>query len=138
MTAIICAIAITMTPTPADCQRGGHARSDFGSRGGASVLIIESNTDIGRRMARARGWVGEQWVCLQKLWSRESGWDEHGGSLSRAYGIPQSLPGSKMRSAGDDWIDNPATQIRWGLGYIAARYGSPCVAYAHSNAHNYY
>ena len=45
---------------------------------------------------------------------------------SSAYGIPQALPGSKMASAGDDWANNAVTQIRWGLGYIADRYGSPC------------
>ena len=53
---------------------------------------------------------------------------------SGAYGIPQSLPGSKMASAGADWRTNAATQINWGLGYIDARYGSPCGAWAHSEA----
>ena len=44
---------------------------------------------------------------------------------SAAYGIPQANPGDKMASAGSDWKTNPATQIRWGLGYIKAEYGSP-------------
>ena len=57
---------------------------------------------------------------------------------SGAYGIPQSLPASKMASAGADWQTNPATQIAWGLGYIQGRYGSPCGAWAHSQAHNWY
>ncbi|WP_278258813.1 lytic transglycosylase domain-containing protein [Nocardioides convexus] len=57
---------------------------------------------------------------------------------SSAYGIPQALPGSKMSSAGPDWATNPATQIRWGLGYIQSRYGSPCSAWGHSESHNWY
>jgi hypothetical protein len=49
---------------------------------------------------------------------------------SGAYGIPQSLPASKMASAGGDWKTNPATQIKWGLSYIASRYGNPLNAYS--------
>lgn len=57
---------------------------------------------------------------------------------SSAYGIPQALPGRKMSSAGADWRTNPATQISWGLGYIANRYGTPCAAWSHSRSHNWY
>ena len=55
-------------------------------------------------------------------------------SSSGAYGIPQALPGSKMASEGSDWQTNPATQIKWGLGYIEGRYGSPCKAWSHSQS----
>jgi hypothetical protein len=57
---------------------------------------------------------------------------------SGAYGIPQALPGGKMASAGGDWRTNPATQIRWGLSYIASTYGTPCGAWAHSQSHGWY
>ena len=57
---------------------------------------------------------------------------------SRFGGIPQALPGEKMASAGDDWATNPATQITWGLGYITDRYGTPCGAWAHSEAVHWY
>ena len=57
---------------------------------------------------------------------------------SGAYGLPQALPGSKMASAGADWQTNPATQIRWGLGYIKAIYGDPCKAWAFWQANHYY
>jgi hypothetical protein len=63
----------------------------------------------------------------------ESGWRHNADNPnSSAYGIPQSLPGSKMASEGADWRTNPATQIRWGLKYIKKRpdYGKPSVAYA--------
>lgn len=85
------------------------------------------------------GWKPAQFTCLDKLWTRESGWDPHnenGGS--GAYGIPQSLPGRKMASFGSDWRDNPMTQIRWGLWYIADRYETPCAAWEHSQRYNYY
>jgi hypothetical protein len=35
-----------------------------------------------------------------------------------------------MASAGSDWLTNYATQIRWGLGYIDDRYGTPANAYS--------
>jgi hypothetical protein len=90
-------------------------------------------------VAQHKGWKPAQFTCLNKLWTRESGWDAHnmnGGS--GAYGIPQSLPANKMATFGSDWRDNPLTQIKWGLWYIADRYGTPCNAWAHSERYNYY
>jgi hypothetical protein len=43
-----------------------------------------------------------------------------------------------MASAGQDWLTNPETQIRWGIKYIKGRYGTPCGALAHSNKYNWY
>jgi hypothetical protein len=87
----------------------------------------------------ARGWSEGQYNCLVSLWNRESGWRVNAeNSSSGAYGIPQSLPGSKMASAGNDWRTNAGTQIEWGLGYISGRYGTPCGAWAHSEAVGWY
>ncbi|KJL44942.1 hypothetical protein RR49_00093 [Microbacterium ginsengisoli] len=73
------------------------------------------------------------------LWNRESGWRANAlNPSSGAYGIPQALPGSKMATAGADWRTNGNTQINWGLAYISARYGSPCGAWAHSQATGWY
>ncbi|WP_127793458.1 hypothetical protein [Agromyces sp. LHK192] len=85
------------------------------------------------------GWGDGEYQCLLKLWTRESSWraDAYNES-SGAYGIPQSLPGSKMAAAGADWRTNAATQINWGLSYISGRYGAPCGAWAHSEAVNWY
>ena len=94
---------------------------------------------IAAAQVAARGWGAGESSCLVSLWQRESGWRVNAyNASSGAYGIPQSLPGSKMASAGDDWQTNPATQISWGLGYIASRYGTPCGAWAHSEANNWY
>lgn len=98
-----------------------------------------SNKAIGRQMAAARGWGDDQWGCLERLWDKESHWNEHAmNRYSGAYGIPQALPGSKMASAGGDWQTNPSTQIKWGLGYIAGRYKTPCGAWGHSQATGWY
>jgi hypothetical protein len=85
------------------------------------------------------GWSTSEFSCLDPLWSRESGWNPYASNAgSGAYGIPQALPGSKMASAGADWQTNPATQIRWGLGYIQATYGSPCGAWGHEQGYGWY
>jgi hypothetical protein len=80
-----------------------------------------------------------QWGCLLNLWNRESGWlYDAENTASGAYGIPQALPGDKMASAGADWQTNPATQIKWGLGYISQVYGTPCAAWNNELAYGYY
>jgi len=86
-----------------------------------------------------RGWQRDQYSCLVKLWNRESNWRYNASNRSSgAYGIPQALPGAKMASEGADWMTNPETQIKWGLGYISGRYGSPCGALAHSDKLGWY
>ena len=101
-------------------------------------LSDESPQDIARALLATYGWSADQFGCLDSLWTRESHWNVHAANPSGAYGIPQALPGSKMSSAGSDWENNAVTQIKWGLGYIADRYGSPCGAWAHSEGHGWY
>lgn len=85
------------------------------------------------------GFEADQFSCLDSLYLGESGWRVNADNpYSSAYGIPQALPGSKMASAGADWATNPATQIRWGLGYIQDRYGTPCGAWAFKQGHGWY
>jgi len=97
------------------------------------------NKAIARPMVRARGWSSVQFGCLSRLWTRESNWNHRAvNPSSGAYGIPQALPAGKMASAGKDWRTNPKTQIKWGLGYIKARYGTPCAAWAHARSRGWY
>lgn len=94
---------------------------------------------IALEMVAARGWSTAQYDCLVALWNKESRWNVYAHNPSSgAYGIPQALPGNKMASAGADWATNPVTQITWGLGYIAGRYGDPCGAWAHSQRVGWY
>jgi hypothetical protein len=98
------------------------------SKNYASVFMLENYN-----------WDTSEFVCLENLWNRESGWNPNAHNpYSGAHGIPQSLPGSKMASAGADWRTNPETQIRWGLNYIANRYQTPCGAWSHFKAKNWY
>jgi hypothetical protein len=43
-----------------------------------------------------------------------------------------------MAVYGGDWRTNPATQIKWGLAYIKGRYSTPCGAWGHFTAKNWY
>jgi hypothetical protein len=94
---------------------------------------------IGCSLMLDAGFAISQFPCLDKLWKKESGWNYRATNRSSgAYGIPQSLPGSKMAKFGDDWKTNPATQIKWGLDYIEGRYDTPCGAWAHSQDTGWY
>ena len=96
--------------------------------------------EIARQMAMNKyNWGADQFACYNNIIIRESNWIVTADNPhSSAYGIPQALPGKKMASFGADWRTNPVTQIKWGLGYIASRYGSPCSAWSHSVNHNWY
>jgi hypothetical protein len=95
--------------------------------------------DIARALLPQFGFSSDQFSCLDSLWVGESGWRvDADNPTSSAYGIPQALPGSKMASAGPDWETNAATQIKWGLGYIQDRYGSPCGALSFKSGHGWY
>jgi hypothetical protein len=84
---------------------------------------------IAKQLLKARGW-SSQFSCLAQMWGRESGWNLHASNASGAYGIPQALPGAKMAAMGGSWANDAQTQIKWGLNYIAGRYGTPCHAWS--------
>ncbi|MCG7417603.1 phospholipase [Microbacterium sp. ACRRU] len=110
----------------------------------AAEALAQVNTPAGAKeyaatlAAERYGWGADQFSCLESLWTKESGWDYQAYNPSGATGIPQSLPGSKMATFGDDWQTNAATQIAWGLDYISRAYGAPCSAWGHSQAVNWY
>jgi len=119
------------------------ARALAGGAGRAATHTRDLSTADPRTIARSLlpqfGMDASQFSCLDSLWVGESGWDVHADNpSSSAYGIPQALPGSKMASAGPDWANNPATQIKWGLGYVKARYGSACAAESFKLGHGWY
>ncbi|MEV0156216.1 lytic transglycosylase domain-containing protein [Micromonospora sp. NPDC050686] len=105
----------------------------------ASCNEYSGNRKVGCALMIQDGFGIDQFPCLDKLWTKESGWNHKAyNSSSGAYGIPQALPGSKMGSVADDWKTNPATQIKWGLGYIEGRYDNPCGAWTHSRNTGWY
>jgi hypothetical protein len=84
------------------------------------------------------GGDGSQFGCLENLWGKESGWNPNAQNpSSTAYGIPQFL-NSTWASTGIAKTSDGYRQIDAGLIYIDQRYGSPCGAWAHSQANNWY
>lgn len=109
-----------------------------GSAGSSVQSYQQYANQLGQQMWGG-AWNATEMNDLIMLWNRESGWNPQAyNSSSGATGIPQSLPGDKMASAGADWKTNPATQITWGLGYIKQRYGSPSAAWAHEQSAGWY
>jgi len=104
----------------------------------APSVASGSPEQIAQAMLRSFGWSAGQFSCLYPLWEHESGWSVTAANPDGAYGIPQALPGAKMASAGPNWQTNATTQIRWGLEYIKAMYGSPCGAWGHEQATGWY
>ena len=97
----------------------------------SSCKEYSGNRATGCALMLASGFGIDQFPCLEKLWDHESGWNHRAENKgSGAYGIPQALPGSKMASKGADWRTNPATQIKWGIGYVKGRYKTPCGAWS--------
>lgn len=118
-------------------SRGG-TRVDVGPIP-ASCAAYTGNRAIGCKLLLDWGFALDQMPCLDKLWTKESGWTTTSTNKSSgAYGVPQALPGSKMSKYGDDWRTNPATQIKWGLDYIKGRYSTPCGAWSFFLSHNWY
>ena len=72
----------------------------------------------------------KQYLCLVRLWNRESKWNPLADNKSStAYGIPQLL---KLTTT------DPYKQIDAGLKYIAHRYGTPCKALAYHLKRGHY
>jgi len=63
------------------------------------------------------------WKYVDYIVNKESGWNPNAvNSSSGATGLCQALPGNKMASAGDDWMSNPVTQLKWCDSYAKQRY----------------
>lgn len=95
-----------------------------------ATRTVQAPTVAGAQSYARSRLSSSQYSCLDSLIRRESGWNHRATNPSSgAYGLMQSLPASKMSSAGSDWRTNPVTQIKWGLSYISSRYGTPCGAW---------
>jgi hypothetical protein len=137
------------TVTAADmsaAQQSGSNNSSSSTSSGGTTEVSAPAPDPGTAQSIAYNMLpsfgfsqSSQWGCLLDIWNRESGWNyDAENPYSGAYGIPQALPGDKMASAGADWQTDPATQIKWGLGYIQQIYGTPCGAWDFELANGYY
>jgi hypothetical protein len=101
-------------------------------------------TAVPDTVANARSYArshldARQFACVDVLWESESRWDPRAVNVTTgAYGIPQSLPATKMATAGRNWRTSPSTQVSWGLEYIAVRYGTACQAWNFRLTHGWY
>jgi hypothetical protein len=147
MTAATKTLTVAAVPAHTDPDEiiAGQDSSSLDEGGGTNVTTMAVPADPTAAQATAKamlasfGFSSGQWSCLYSLWERESTWNVYAeNAASGAYGIPQSLPGDKMASAGADWQTDAATQIKWGLGYISQIYGTPCGAWDHEEADGFY
>ena len=150
MTAASKTLTVASKPAMTDPQEileaeDSSTSSSSETTGGTGVYTTPPPADPTAAEATAQSLLGSfgfsssQWPCLYDIWQRESGWNVYAeNAASGAYGIPQSLPGDKMASAGADWQTDAATQIRWGLGYIKSVYGTPCQAWSNEENYGYY
>jgi flagellar biosynthesis GTPase FlhF len=116
-----------------------NSREERASRDAERKKLEGTPKEVALNLLPDHGWGESQFSCLEKLWNKESRWRvDADNPSSTAYGIPQALPGNRMAAYGKDWRTNPVTQIKWGLDYIDNTYGSPCSAWAHSVAKNWY
>jgi uncharacterized protein YabE (DUF348 family) len=95
------------------------------ARGSKPATLSSTINVSGDKVAlmAAAGIAPSDYVYVDYIVSKESNWRPGAlNSGSGAYGLCQSLPASKMASAGADYLTNPVTQLSWCNGY-ASRYG---------------
>jgi len=127
-------------------QNPSRVQSDPVSRVGRSVLVAigislfaapsAAAPDEVKQYVSAKEYAAhllqdtQQYKCLASLYGKESAWDDKAVNGSH-YGIPQGR--SIYLKTADKY-----EQIRWGLGYIEVRYGTPCKAWDFFQRNNYH
>ncbi|MDT2646863.1 tape measure protein [Enterococcus dongliensis] len=88
---------------------------------------------------RLAGFKPSEYSAINYIVNHESSWNPSATNPSSgAYGLPQSLPASKLASAGSDWRTNPITQLRWMRNYVNERYGGANGASSFWKANHWY
>ena len=148
----IATTALVLANAPA-----GTATTGGGGPAPAQPVRV-ANTATVRAAAAAHGWgSGGQWNALTHLLNAESGANPtirnpssgalgiaqalgHGtscsaGTLGNEYGPQYGLSCAQARQANSG---NATQQLRWMMGYIKSRYGTPVAAWNHEVANNWY
>lgn len=85
------------------------------------------------------GFSPSEYAAIDYIVNHESSWNPQAvNASSGAYGLPQSLPASKLASAGSDWRTNPITQLKWMRNYVNERYGGANGALSFWKANHWY
>jgi hypothetical protein len=91
---------------------------------------IANPKQYAKQQLRVFGFDNKQYVCLARLWGKESAWNHKAANpKSSAFGIAQLL-GEKSKL--------PHIQINKGLRYIIHRYDNPCNAWRFWQKNYYY
>lgn len=96
----------------------------------AEQIALQNPKQYAKDQFAQFNWTDEQFICLGKLWGKESAWNHLADNPhSTAFGIAQML--------GED-SKLPHEQIDNGLRYIQHRYEKPCNAWQHWQRRNWY
>jgi len=140
-------LPVAVTPAPIWCSFTGlgHLPETHELCAHPSNNTPEQNRALGEYLTGLRGWVGEQWQCMDNLMTRESRWRHNAANpVTAARGIPQKMMsvhyGANWRTsdAAAAWMSDPEAQIEWGLNYIDRRYNTPCGAWAFFQRNGWY
>ena len=76
-------------------------------------------------LAASAGVTTSDWTYLNYIFTKESRWNAAAcNPSSKAFGLCQALPASKMADIAGDYWTNPLTQMKWCHQYALGRYGS--------------
>ncbi|MFC0275319.1 phage tail tape measure protein [Enterococcus devriesei] len=118
-----------------------------GSKGAGDIFTGGSNsprkspkpTGSHENWMRLAGFKPSEYSAINYIVNHESSWNPSATNPSSgAYGLPQSLPASKLASAGSDWRTNPITQLKWMRNYVNERYGGANGALAFWQRNHWY
>ena len=117
---------------------GGNTITSSGianSGGGSPSANQQLAKQLAIQMGHSDWTTGQEWSDWVSLWNQESSWQTDAANpTSSARGIAQDINGYGP----DNVQGNSASQITWGINYIAGRYGNPSAAWAHEKANNWY
>lgn len=131
------ASSLTALITLATPLTGVHTASTEDAK--AQIMKMSDPKLYARSIAEEQyNWDKEQHKCLSILWGKESAWNFQAESPSQDYGIPQRHMRKNTQEEIEAFMNNPQTQIEWGLNYIKKRYGSPCKAWEFWSVNRWY
>lgn len=115
-------------------------RSAYGNVGMSPLKLADRNRLLAYRIfTEDERFDNSDWEHLVDLFQRESSWNHQARNpKSTARGLPQAMGSLNPETMTDEWLNDPAAQIRWGLNYIKNRYGTVANAIAHHNRKGWY
>ena len=85
------------------------------------------------------GWTENDYYAIVQIVNRESNFNPYAvNKKSKACGLFQAYPCSKMVIFGNDYRTNYKVQVAWGMDYIKNRYGTPQKAWSFWQSHHWY